>query len=65
VKVKLGTQSPGPMTYGARTTFGKQAASNDRTAPVINFTRGKRVLVSNAFLFQVLENPNINTVMTV
>ena len=52
VKAKLGTQSPGPMTYGARTTFGKQSASNDRTAPVINFTRGKRVLVSNVFLFQ-------------
>jgi hypothetical protein len=30
------------MVYGARTTFGPQAASKNRTAPVINFTKGLR-----------------------
>ncbi|CAM6007632.1 unnamed protein product [Sphagnum balticum] len=41
-KARYGTQSPGPMVYGARTTFGPQAASKNRTAPVINFTKGLR-----------------------
>ena len=36
--------------YGARTTFGKQAASKDRTAPVINFTKGKRTQVKKISL---------------
>ncbi|CAK9208927.1 unnamed protein product [Sphagnum troendelagicum] len=43
-KTKFGTQSPGPMVYGAITTFGPQAASKNRTAPVINFTKGLRVV---------------------
>ncbi len=42
LKARYGTQSPGPMVYGARTTFGPQAASKNRTAPVINFTKGLR-----------------------
>ena len=42
------------MVYGARTTFGKQAASKDRTAPVINFTKGKRTQVRNLHYLIIL-----------
>jgi hypothetical protein len=57
LKARYGTQSPGPMVYGARTTFGPQAASKNRTAPVINFTKGlrERVPIHHPFSASILK----------
>ncbi|KAG6550985.1 hypothetical protein Mapa_007600 [Marchantia paleacea] len=41
-KAKYGTLSPGPSAYGARSTFGPQCSSPNRTAPLVGFIHDKR-----------------------